>query len=439
MSTEEPCTENKNRKKRKMRNIITPIDGLQIDESDYRVVNQIFQDCLRETQSIAKDSEGNNTSDELNGENEVNQESKLLDIRTIFDVRKDDCDRRVQNLSILMSTKPLPKSLLLLDALETLRIVPTRFEIPKWLGDLKTLKKLTVFLEEGQALPQEISHLASLQVLDVIGERNSSFVNSSRSIGNLKNLKEISISLEEVPREIGDFTNLKILRFDTSIRSIPTSIGDLKSLQTLSFQDCDDLYEIPEEIGELRSLQVLQFWSSGIRSLPRSVGNLTNLRVMDLEDARDLSKLPEEIGNLRNLECMNLKGCSGLESLPSSLANLENLKVLNLSELDALSSLPDRIGYLKKLVRLDLSYSGIAAFPYSLGNLKSLTELNLNGCTDISLTLLPDLIRRLPNLKISHNSFCDSFDKLRLDNKKNYLPHRVQTNIVEQRSPQLGR
>jgi len=361
-----------NNRKRKIRNVISPIEGVVVDEGDYRIVDGIFRDCVDEIQRYLRLSTGE--IDE-NGE-------KVMDIRTIFDVQKDDSCRRVSQLTILESTqRSLPKSLLRLDALEALTIVPTQFPIPKWLGDMKSLQKLTIYLEEDQALPPEIlSYLPNLQILEIIGETRASFPVKNGTNYNT-NLKELVVSMEKVPLQVGNFSNIEILRFGPSCISIPSSIGGFRNLKRLVLEECHDLFSLPEELGQL-SLQVVRIWCcSGLRFLPRSIGNITSLRVLDLEDSSGLSELPEEVENLTKLEYMNLKGCLGLSDGGSSLPieKLENLRILNLSDLEVV--LPENIGNLTKLEYLDLSHTKIDSFPTSFRKLKSLKVLNLDGCS----------------------------------------------------------
>ena len=63
----------------------------------------------------------------------------------------------------------------------------------------------------------------------------------------------------------------------TKIRSLPHSLFGLAQLKTLLLRGCKLLMELPPEVGELHNLKVLDFEGTEIIRLPVEVGKLTNL------------------------------------------------------------------------------------------------------------------------------------------------------------------
>jgi hypothetical protein len=96
-------------------------------------------------------------------------------------------------------------------------------------------------------------------------------------------MKKINLSFEklkELPKEIGNLTNLQIL-----------------------FLNYNYLKEIPKEIGNLSNLQGLYLQSNKLKDL--QIGNLFKLQRLCL-DANKLKEIPKEFDNLSKLEIFNL-------------------------------------------------------------------------------------------------------------------------------------
>ena len=67
----------------------------------------------------------------------------------------------------------------------------------------------------------------------------------------------------------------------TKIRSLPHSLLGLAQLQTLLLRGCKLLMELPPEVGELYNLKVLDFEGTEIIRLPVEVGKLTNITSLE--------------------------------------------------------------------------------------------------------------------------------------------------------------
>ena len=178
-----------------------------------------------------------------------------------------------------------------------------------------------------------------------------------RNLG-VRNMNETYLDLSErnlilLPKEIGNFKNLKELNLDrNNLRSLPEEIGKLKNLERLDL-NYNNLTSLPKKIGNLKNLKKLNLGSNNLRSLPEEIGNLKNLKKLYL-DRNNLTSLPKEIGNLKNLQQLYLDRRNNLTSLPKEIGNLIKLQVLHLKN-NNLTSLPEEIGNLKNLQILDLS------------------------------------------------------------------------------------
>lgn len=311
----------------KRRKIITVqsgfLAGTEIDEGDYHVVNEFYQEFV-------------------SGEDYMNKD---FDEEHMIKILQDDPNRRVHEFRMPELGLSLPSTFLRLNALEKLvvnsggafvMIDSDINEIPKFLGEWKSLKELTILIA-GREFPDETTpDLSGIEVLHI---NSNSRVSISSAFGDLSSLKSLNMKLSggaTLSKEIGDLTNLEELVCHGEIKSIPGSIGDLKKLKFLSLPMISSLTCLPDEIGDLTSLETLDLFGTMVEGLPSSIGNLTNLKQLILPQTKNLRSLPEAIGKLRNLEVLDLKfsalasttNRSFVESLAIFTKHLKNLRVL---------------------------------------------------------------------------------------------------------------
>ena len=154
--------------------------------------------------------------------------------------------------------------------------------------------------------------------------------------------------------------------------SLPKEIFKLNSLEQLHIE-VEDLTEIPKEIGNLTNLVALSIIGChNLKELPKEIGNLTKLGcngdsryggILYIQDCHNLEELPKEIGNLSNLGCLHIGGCHNLKELPKEIGNLSNLTYLTIEDCPNLKELP------KEIENLDLNIS-----LYNCPNLKELPK-----------------------------------------------------------------
>lgn len=254
-----------------------------------------------------------------------------------------------------------------------------------------------------------------------------------------------------IPEEISNLGNLKVIKSDGITLRFPKRIGELKDLEILKATPRVSLGEafFSDEIGQLSNLKQLDLSSNYFNNLPYSIGGLKNLRWLDLNN-NQLRSLPSQIGELENLRWLNL-GSNQLIILPSQIGELKNLRWLNLTENDSLDwknmcnilskfsqktlfSLEakeeqesilwvqidskqifqvlenasfSQIEELKNLPSLDLNNNQLTLLPAQIGELNNLQTLDLFAN---QLRLLPSQIGELKNLQSLDLRYNDSLD-----------------------------
>ncbi|WOH15769.1 hypothetical protein DCAR_0935315 [Daucus carota subsp. sativus] len=262
--------------------------------------------------------------------------------------------------------------------------------LPEQLGDLKGLKWLDATIEE---LPDSIGLLPRIQ--NLIFERCKKLTYVPNSICNLKSLEYLNLFIGEDIIKIELFEavndmNLKELTLSGNIRVCLPIILSFSSLTVLTLTDvCGSPSPTkPFSFFQLFNLQSLGLYNctshgSSFPELP------LNLEELDVDNHASL----EQLSSLRHL---NLEGCNYLKELPDSIGHLTGLYHLNLNDCVKLKRLPKPITQLTTLSCLNMSgWSNLKQLPEQLGELKGLKRLNAS-CTAIEQ--LPDSIAHLKKL-----------------------------------------
>ncbi len=277
-------------------------------------------------------------------------------------------------------------------------------QLPDNIGDLKSLKSLTLRGNKLTELPESIGNLIDLEYL-ILEDNDLKFL--PETIGNLENLKELNLKSNrniKLSNSLGNLKSLKKIDMgSTKITNFPEFITRLESLESLDLGFCE-VESLPESIGNLRSLIFLELQSNKLIILPDSICKLTALQKLDIWQ-NEITTLPKSIGNLKSLKELNCHH-NEISKLPESIGNLESLEIFNINWNRSISNLPDSIGNLKNLKNLQAAITNIEKLPESIGNLGSLVYLNLNFAKKLSS--LPRTIGKLKNLKslyLEDNSF----------------------------------
>ena len=232
---------------------------------------------------------------------------------------------RVLGISLMgTSLKRIPEEIKAFPLLEVFYFKSKSLtEVPEWISELKTIRKLAIILSNIRHFPRQITNLAQLEYLNLSGNPFTSF-----------------------PEEISRLTALKELYHGGPIKNLSKGFGELASLKKLKLYNAQ-IATLPESFGKLKNLETLIMRNGALEQLPESFGELDSLKTLILADNRKLKRLPDSFGNLKNLETLNMESCA-LEELPRSFSQLP-LKYANLAY-NRLGKDPANIGDIEKLI-----------------------------------------------------------------------------------------
>jgi len=130
----------------------------------------------------------------------------------------------------------------------------------------------------------------------------------------------------EIPPEIGNLTNLRVLYLYSNqlTGEIPIEIGNLINLRSLKLGHNLLTGEIPSSIGNLSELYDLSTMNNQLEGeLPSEFWTLTNLSTIQINHNQLEGELPPEIGNI-NFEFLWLDN-NEFTFLPESICNLDSI------------------------------------------------------------------------------------------------------------------
>lgn len=264
--------------------------------------------------------------------------------------------------------------------------------------DVATAQELSYNNAGLPAFPREVLEAKKVRSLDLFRAiRFDGDATIPAGIGQLRTLRSLTLgglAFESLPDSIGDLADLEELALDyCGAKTLPATIGKLGSLRELSLGYAESLTALPPEIGQLAKLEKLAFTNTPVTSVPVELWNATRLKELALPQG--VTSLPPGIGALASLESLHLSPAA-LASIAEELPKLQSLKVLSTSVSGEAGTLPDEIGSLVGLEELAASFNKLKRLPSSLVNLKELHTLDVAGN---ELTELAWLLTELPKLK----------------------------------------
>ena len=288
-----------------------------------------------------------------------------------------------------------------------------RGTLPSELGDLRSLRILDLFDNEGLAgpIPSELANLEQLEVLGLGG--NSLAGEIPLELGNLRQLEVLWLPRNsltgEIPPELGNLKQLEVLGLmDNSLTGpIPPELGNLKQLERLWLEENSLTGPIPPELGNLEQLEWLDLWNNSLTGpIPPELGDLERLERLGLWRNSLTGEIPPELGNLKQLEVLWLNNNLLTGEIPPELGNLRVLKRLGLWRNSLTGEIPPELGDLERLERLDLGGNSLTGeIPPELGDLEQLEVLGLwrNSLTG---PIPPDLgnLKQLEWISLDNNS-----------------------------------
>ncbi|PQQ06078.1 receptor-like protein 12 [Prunus yedoensis var. nudiflora] len=302
-------------------------------------------------------------------------------------------------------------------------------QIPKFFGELKTLRYLNIsFAEFTGEIPPSLGNLSNLNYLDVCFSSSKIYSKNLNWLSHLSSLKYLNLNevdlnsstgwlhvvnmlpsllelhlslcrIESLPLSLHkiNFTSLLVLDLsfnDFNTSSCPSWIFNLTSLRELDLNHNSFSAPFPVELGNLKSLEYLDLSHLGLKGsgVPRVIGNLCKLKTLHLpENNFDGGGIEEFWGSLSNcpnntlvLESLDLSGCVLEGQLPASLGMLKSLQYLDLSCNHMNGSIPQSLGQLSELVELNLSFNsweGILTEAHFI-NLTKLKSLSIGNNLD---------------------------------------------------------
>ena len=162
-------------------------------------------------------------------------------------------------------------------------------------------------LKGFEQLPDNLfDEFPSLTSLAFVG--NTNLVSLPDSLGSLKNLTELSITINFFGRG------------NDSLVALPDSLGDLEQLTHLTIARAASLVSLPESLGKLKHLTHLTIdQNDSLVSLPDSFGKLENLRKLLIQQNLSLKVMPERIDEFANLTSVKIQANPSLSSAPDGL------------------------------------------------------------------------------------------------------------------------
>jgi len=188
-----------------------------------------------------------------------------------------------------------------------------------------------------------------------------------------KNKQKEYTSIEEALKNPEKVYNLNLSNQNNVV--VPKEAwAKFTNLETLSFKN-DHLKEIPQEIGDLPNLKVLDLSGNDFTALPQSLRKLNHLEELYLNEEKNLFLNPNnQVLNLPlNLKILHLEN-DDLKKLPTEIYELKKLEQLFLND-NNFNEIPKEMNSLKKLKQLDFHNNKI---PQQLQQQQEALILNQN-------------------------------------------------------------
>lgn len=228
------------------------------------------------------------------------------------------------------------------------------------------------------------------------------------------NISDAAITYTELPSEIYQYPNLKILRIrQPNLERLNDDMGYLKGLQELVIKS-HNFEELPNQLIQLKELQTLVLSGHRTMRLSSVLGELQGLKFLRLNyfGARTIKKHFAALPALTKLHLQD----NLLTKAPSAIMECSNLRTLNLSE-NKLESFPQVPPSLR---HLDLSDNELREFPGDEVNLSHLKCLYLGGNQMEKLSLLEPIY--MPELPLEFEKktlqALSNLEVLKLENNK---------------------
>ena len=196
-------------------------------------------------------------------------------------------------------------------------------DIETFLQNFPNLEVLDLAHIGLNAVPQKVSALTKLEILNL---SNNSISQNFNYLSTLITLKELNLSgnqLTKIPTELSTLTQLSVL--DLSNNKISTSftapLAQLKNLEWLSLAG-NQLAGFPNELSPLKKLIHVNFSDNQISGGFESLAGLPNLEQIYLDKNLISGAFPSAILQLKKLQMLSLNGNQLSGEIPDSIPAL---------------------------------------------------------------------------------------------------------------------
>lgn len=180
--------------------------------------------------------------------------------------------------------------------------------------------KLNLFMNELTALPDFISVLHKLEVLEAGCNPLQSI--HADVFAKLPQLTEVDIGFSEL------------------LMTLPDTFDNIPNLRILHMGN-NRIEELPPSLYTCHQLEQLHVYGNCVKQLDVKLGSLTNLRILNV-GRNQIKQLPDSLGECAKLEVLHAyENC--LSRLPSSIVKLENLKTLNVHSNESMPVPPRQV------------------------------------------------------------------------------------------------
>lgn len=308
--------------------------------------------------------------------------------------------------------------------------VKSLFLNPAALGHMK------IEWNPAPSFPREIfacTNIESLEIFRGIDWEGDNTI--PREIGKLRKLRKLTLgglSMKTLPDTIGNLRALRELSldYDESLTALPNTIGKLSSLEQLSLGYCEELKAIPPSIGKLKKLKNLSFSETAVKKVPAELWNATSLENLGLPEG--VTALPPGISKLKKLKSL-FSTAKALASIAKELPALASLESIGLHQGEE-AELPEEIGRLPRLHTLHVAYAGLSSLPASLAGHRALRDLDVAGNKLRSLEALAASLPKLTSLDFSDNPLPRD-EKRRIDAMMKKPPSKRKANAPQEPRP----
>ncbi|GAU29575.1 hypothetical protein TSUD_153250 [Trifolium subterraneum] len=259
----------------------------------------------------------------------------------------------------------LPKSIGMLENLETLDLVETVFDVPKEICKLRKLRHFLGFKLNLVELKDGIGGMTSLQTLHTVCLNNNDEDRELiEELGKLKQLKELGLR--------------GVMRKHRSVLS--SSINKMQQMENLSIESDEDIIDLDLNLPKLQYLVLRGQLEKLAEWIPKHQ-NLVELRLYESKLTEDRMKLVKSMPNLLSITLWNNAYVG--ETLHFQNEWFKNLKELYLICMDNLKSILIDQGALPSLEKLYIYIAPqLQRLPTGIQRLKKLESLTIRYASE---------------------------------------------------------